>query len=155
AADAVDTVSSFLRSKGLAVTGVGPQNLYITATGSAATVQSAFKVELHNYEWNGQAFHANKTGLTLPDAIAPYVASVGGLTNLTAKPMLARRVMKSTAAHPADAEAQTHKPMLVVAHPNGLIFSPQCFYAPQTQSFSATGVTATYQGTRYGADINN
>jgi subtilase family serine protease len=155
AAHAVAAVSGFLRSKGLTVTGVGPQNLYVTATGSTAVIESAFKVQLHNYEWKGQAFHANRVSPSLPDAIAPFVASVGGLTNLKARPMLARRLMKPTLVHPADAEAQTHKPMLAGAHPNGLIFSPQCFYAPTSVSFSATGVTANYQGTRYGADINN
>ncbi len=155
APEAVAAVTGFLRSKGLAVTGVGPQNLYVTASGSAATVESAFQVELRNYEWKGQTFHANRVAPSLPESVAPYIASVGGLTTLKARPMIAHRAMKPTLVHPADAEAQTHKPLLTGAHPNGLFFSSQCFYAPTSRTFSSSGVTATYQGARYGADINN
>src|SRR6516162_6031759 len=43
----VAKVSAFLKAQGLAVTAVGQDNLYVKASGSAARVQSAFQVELH------------------------------------------------------------------------------------------------------------
>lgn len=139
-------MSAFLSSRGLTVTGVGAHNLYVKASGTAASVQYAFGVELRQYSLNGRTFHASTTGPSLPDAIAPLVASVGGLTNLGANPMLVR---------PVDPDGAAPKPVPLSARPNGLVFSAQCFTSPETHSFSSSGVSATYQGNRYGTDINN
>src|SRR5258708_24664175 len=38
---------------------------------------------------------------------------------------------------------------------NGGFFESQCFRAPETQTFTGGGNTATYTGNRYGADITN
>jgi subtilase family serine protease len=159
AAADVTTLSGFLKSRGLTVTDVGPDNLFVKATGTAATVESAFGVQLHNYNLRGTTFHASTTNPTLPDAIAPLVASVGGLSNFGAKPNVVRPAAHVTAkqnvVRAADAEGIRAKPIPLGASSNGLYFSAQCFYPPTTVTFSGNGATATYQGTRYGADINN
>jgi subtilase family serine protease len=155
----VAKVSSFLKAQGLAVTGVGQDNLYVKASGTAARVQRAFQVELHQYSFHDHNFRASNHPATLPADIAPLVTSVGGLSDLGAQPHLARALGKHVArfhiARQTDAEGLPPRPLKLSASPNGLFFSPQCFYAPTSVSFSGNGATANYQGNRYGADINN
>ena len=156
-------VTEFLRSKGLNITAVGPHNFYIRAAGSAAVVESAFKVELRRYASLGQVFRANTAGPTLPDAVAPLVASVGGLTDLGARNFVAHATRaQTTVARAANAEGLKAAPVLLSGQPDGLVFSAQCFYSPTTETFtggvrvnSNAPVTATYEGLRYGANINN
>jgi subtilase family serine protease len=149
-------VGDFLRSKGLTVTAVCPQNLYVRAAGSAAVVESAFKVDLHRYSAQGQIFHANTAGPSLPDAVAPFVASVGGLSNLGAHNMIAHATRpRPTLARAANAEGLNAAPRLLSGQPNGQVFSAQCFFSQTSETFTGSGVTATYQGLRYGANINN
>ncbi len=155
AAADVTAVSAFLRSRGLTVTGVGPQNLFVRATGTAARVQAAFKVELHQYSFRGTTFRASASSPTVPPEIAPLVASVGGLSDLAARPNVARPLTRPNVARQTDAEGLSPQPLPLGAKANGLIFSPQCFRAPTSVEFSGNGVTASYQGNRYGADINN
>lgn len=153
---AAAVVSDFLRSKGLTITAVGPNNLYVRASGSAAIVESAFKVELRRYAAQGQIFHANTAGPSLPDAVAPFVASVGGLSNLGARNFIAQATRpRPTLARAASAEGMRAKPVPLTAQPNGLVFSAQCFFSQTSETFTGSGVVATYQGLRYGADINN
>ena len=142
----VAAVSGFLKSRGLTVSAIGPHNFYVKAVGTAATVQAAFGVELHQYKLNDQTFHGSTAHPSLPSSIAPLVASVGGITNLTAKPMHVR---------PSDVEGGARKPIPLSAQSNGLIFSAQCFLAPQTEQFSSADANATYHGNRYGQDITN
>jgi subtilase family serine protease len=159
AASDVAAVSSFLKSQGLTVTEVGPHNLFVKAAGTATTVQSAFKVELHQYSLQGTTFRANTTSPTLPDRLAPLVASIGGLTDRGAKPNIVRPSAhvraNQNAMRPSDAEGMRPKPVRVDAKSNGLVFAAQCFYPPTSVSFTGNGATATYEGNRYGADINN
>jgi subtilase family serine protease len=155
----VARVSAFLKAQGLTVTGVGQDNLFVKASGTAARVQSAFQVELHQYSFQGRNFRASTRGATLPPDLAPLVTSVGGLSTLGAQPYIARRNGKLAArAHlirQNDAEGAPPRRISPKGSAHGLIFSPQCIYGADSESFSGNGVTATYQGTRYGADINN
>jgi subtilase family serine protease len=159
AAGDVAAVRSFLTSQGLTVTDVGPHNLFVKASGTATTVQSAFKVELHQYSLQGTTFRANTSSPTLPDRLAPLVASIGGLTDRGARPNVVRPSAhiktKRNVTSAADAEGIRPKKIRVDAHSDGFVFSAQCFYPPTTVSFSGDGATAAYEGNRYGADINN
>ena len=159
AAADVAAVRSFLKTRGLTVEAVGPHNLFVKAAGTAATVQSAFGVELHQYRFNGTTFHANTATPKLPQAIAPLVASVGGLMNLGAKPNVvqpgAQTATRSNAVRTSDAEGLRPTPISVAAKSNGLIFSAQCFFPSTTVSFSGNGASASYEGRVYGASISN
>jgi len=156
AADAA-AVGAFLKAEGLTVTGVGPENLFVKATGTAATVESAFRVALHQYSFRGRTFRASASSPTLPAAIAPLVTSVGGLSNRGMQPNIARAKLTAAPniARQTDAEGLSPRPLPLGPKSNGLIFSAQCFYPPTSVSFSGGGATASYQGNRYGADINN
>jgi subtilase family serine protease len=159
AAASVSAVSSFLKTQGLTITGVGPHNFYIKAAGSAATVESAFRVQLHQYSFNGRTFRASAVKPTLPSGIASLVSSVGGLNTLGPSPNIAQpRVANSNIVRPSDGEALPAQSVPLAsagANPNGLVFAAQCFYPPTTVSFSGGGVSATYSGAVYGASISN
>jgi subtilase family serine protease len=147
----VAKVAAFLKTQGFTVS-AGPDNLSIKASGTVARVQSAFQVELHQYDFYGRTFRASARSATLPPELVPLVAAVSGLSSLRAEPQIARVGRNaSTSVHTtADAEAMAPQPLMLGTQPAGLIFSAQCFFPPTTESFSGNGVSATYQGNRYG-----
>ena len=149
----VAKVMAFLKTKGFTVS-AGQDNLSVKASGTVARVQSAFQVELHQYDLFGRTFRASARNATLPPDLAPLVAAVGGLSSLRPEPQIAHVGRNaSTSVHTtAEAEDMDEQPLLVGSE-NGLVFSAQCFYPPTTQSFSGNGVTATYQGNRYGTPL--
>jgi subtilase family serine protease len=147
----VAKVEAFLKAQGFTVS-AGQDNLYVKASGTVARVQSAFKVELHQYDLAGRTFRASERSATLPTDLVPLVAAVGGLSSLAPEPQIAHvgRKAGSNVHTTADAEGVAPQPVPFDAQSNGLVFSAQCFYPPTTESFSGGGVSATYQGTRYG-----
>jgi subtilase family serine protease len=149
-------VAAYLESQGFEVS--APRDpLYVKATASAARVDSTFRVQLHQYDLNGRLFHASAGRATVPPELVPLVAAVGGLSSLGAEPQIALAGKKAvTNIHTsAEAEGIAAQPIPFNARSNGLVFSAQCFFGTTTQSFSGGGVSATYQGLRYGASIGN
>ena len=155
----VARVSAFLKAQGLTVTGVGQDNLFVKASGTAARVQSVFQIELHQYSFRGRNFRASNRSASLPPDLAPIVTSVGGLSTLGTQPYIARRNGKLAERFQLirqnDAEGAPPRRISPRGSPKGLVFSPQCIYGADSESFSGNGATASYHGTRYGADINN
>ena len=147
----VAKVVTFLKTQGFTVS-AGQDNLSVKASGTVARVQSAFQVELHQYDFYGRTFRASARNATLPPELVPLVAAVGGLSSLRAEPQIARvgRNASTTVHTTADAEDMAPQPLMLGSQPNGLVFSAQCFFPPTTESFSGNGVSATYQGNRYG-----
>ncbi len=153
AADA-EKVAAFMKAEGFTVS-VGQDNLYVRASADAARVQSAFKVQLHQYDLRGRTFRASSHGATMPAELVPLVAAVGGFSSLGAEPQIARVARKAvTGVHrTAEAEGLPSHPQPLSAGANGIYFSAQCFYPPTTLSFSGNGATASYTGNVYGAPI--
>jgi len=132
----------------------------VKATATVERVQSEFNVELHQYDLAGRTFRASKRRATLPSELVPLVSAVGGLSDMAPEPQVARRAGKQAFAsvkRQAEAEGIHSQPRPLNAGSNGLLFSAQCFYPPTQVNFAdpANGITATYQGNRYGADINS
>ena len=156
----VAKVADFLKTQGFTVTGFGQDNMFVKATATVARVQSEFNVELHQYNLNGRTFRASSRKANLPPALAALVSAVGGLSDLAPEPQIARRVAKKAFGainRQTDAEGMRAQPTPLNAQSNGLFFSAQCFYPPTSMDFSdpTNGITATYQGNRYGAPITN
>lgn len=149
-------VAAFLKAQGFTAS-VSKDNLYVKASGTVARVQSAFQVELHQYNLFGRNFRASEKSATLPTDLVPIVAAVSGLSSLGADPQIARvgRTASGMVHTTAGAEGFVSQPLPLPqgATSNGIAFSAQCFFPPTTQSFSGGGVSATYQGTRYGTPI--
>ena len=154
----VAAVTAFLEAQGFTVKAVGEGNLYVSASGTAARVESAFQVQLHQYALHGNTFNASLRGATIPAALMPVVSAVSGLSGLVAEPQIATIGHKNAAGNvhrTSDAEGLPAAPVPLKAGANGLVFSAQCFYNPTSESFSSSDATATYQGNRYGAPITN
>jgi len=143
---AVATVSRFLQASGLAVTSVGPHNLFVTARGTVAAAQAAFGVGIHDFLVNGRVLRSNTSDPSLPQAVAAVVAAVGGLSEKGMRPHHLR---------PFDPDGAGFAPAPLAKTPHGAFFSPQCFRAPETERFSSATATAAYTGNRYGQDIAN
>jgi len=143
----VASVSAFLTANGLKVTGVGAHNLFVTASGSAAQVQAAFKTQLRDYAVGNRRYFANTAAPALPSQVQGLVAHVG-LDNLDAKPLNVRPGLPKSDFAPTAAAP-------LAANPGGLLYSAGCFRAPQTVHFSSTDAVAVYSGNRYGQDNTN
>src|SRR5260370_14116172 len=90
-----------------------------------------------------------KTGNpSLNDGSGAHVAGITGMDDYGFQPNVVL---------PTDAEGQTFPMRTVGSSPSGFFFEGQCFRGVQTKTFtnSGAGVTATYTGNRYGADITN
>ena len=65
---------------------------FITFTGSAAQVESAFGTEIHHYNVKGELHYADATAPQIPAAFAGVVVGVHGLDDFHLKAMSAKRV---------------------------------------------------------------
>jgi subtilase family serine protease len=82
----LDKVKSWLSSQGFTVTGVANGGQFISFTGTAAQVQTAFGTSIHQLTYDGQTRIANVTNAQIPSAIAAVVKGVTGLNNFRMKP---------------------------------------------------------------------
>jgi uncharacterized protein (TIGR03437 family) len=82
----VASVTDWLRSQGLAVHDVGRGRGFVTFSGTAARVATAFRTEIHRYRVNGETHFANATEPSLPAALAPLVRSIQGLNDFRLEP---------------------------------------------------------------------
>lgn len=72
-------VAGYLTNHGLQVTSVGPDNLFVRARASVATVEKAFRVALNRYQIKGDLYRMNAGDPFVEDATAALVASVAGM----------------------------------------------------------------------------
>ncbi len=75
----VSSVSAWLRSSGLRVTGVEASHRYISASGTARATEQAFGTTLGTFQHNGQLVTAPSVAATIPSSISNAVLSVTGL----------------------------------------------------------------------------
>lgn len=75
----VRTVSHYVRSAGLHVTGVGASNRYVAVRGTVAAAEKAFGTSIARYSHNGHTVQAPARTLTVPADIRSAVLTVSGL----------------------------------------------------------------------------
>jgi subtilase family serine protease len=80
----VSAVEAYLRSKGFSNIVAEPNNLLISATGTAAQTQSAFDTTLHSFSQNGKNVYANVAPAFVPKELAGVVIAVLGLNDIAA-----------------------------------------------------------------------
>jgi pseudomonalisin len=73
-------VAAYLTGAGFTNVSVEPNNLFVTADGTAAQAESAFNTQLVNYSVNGETLFANTTAAQVPATLSS-VASVLGLND--------------------------------------------------------------------------
>jgi pseudomonalisin len=84
AATQLSAVKTYLASKGFTNITAEPNNLIVSATGTAAQAQSAFDTTLHRFSFNGQTFYSNTTPAYVPSSLNGVVVAVLGLNNYQA-----------------------------------------------------------------------
>jgi subtilase family serine protease len=146
-AQEVKAVQNFLSAHGLTVLTVAENNFYVKVQGTVGAIEKAFNVQIDTYKLNGETYRSNKANPSVNSAAGGLIAAVTGLDDYGFRPMIAR------ASGP---DGTPFKPVpLNSISPDGAFFESQCFRAPESDTFTGGGNTATYTGNRYGADITN
>ena len=143
----VAAVSKFLTAHNLSISAVEKNNHYVQVHGRIADMQSAFKVQINRFEINGAVHRAPLTEPSIAGPVAGLVASVQGLNDLG---------YSANVHHPIAPDGQSFRALPVQsASTYGLVFTANCFRAPETVTFTTPGggPSAIYSGNRYGSDL--
>jgi subtilase family serine protease len=144
-AQEVNSVENFLTAHKLSVVTVAENNFYVKVQGAVGDIEKAFHVQIDNFNYQGFTYQSNTADPNINDPSGAHVAAISGMDDFGFQPTL---------VHPV-AAGETYTPIKVGSGSNGLFFEGQCFRGVESHSFSAKGVSATYSGNRYGADISN
>ncbi len=141
------TVQQFLAARNLKVVKTGPNNFYVRAQGTVSEVQSAFRIQLNNYEINGKTIRSNSNDPYIDAPAADLVRAVSGLDNAEFEhPAMARPTLTSS------------KPGVAAVKPNATsaadLFSSQCFTGTEKETFSTNADGELPIGTYSGNKMN-
>jgi subtilase family serine protease len=145
----VDTLREFLAAHNLTVTSVGPNNHFVVARGTVGNAQAAFNTQINRMMVSGTMHRMNATAPRVEGPAASIVSAVQGLSDL------AYRTNAHRARNPITHAVYDAIP--VTGTNNGIFFSGQCLYPPQTLTLKTPGgfPDAIYAGNRYGASNSN
>ena len=104
-------VVAYLRAQGFSNIEVAPNNLLVSATGTAGAIRTAFKADLHEYNVDGRRAYANVTDAMIPEHLSSMVNAVVGLQTVHVMHTHAQRA----GVHPA---AVTPQAVGAVSIPN-------------------------------------
>ena len=142
----VNSVTNFLQAHKLTVDNVAENNFYVEVSGTVDAIQKAFHVQIDNYSVDGGVVRANRADPSVNGSAGAHIAGITGMDDLGYHPNV---------VFPAALEglAQTFHPLS--SSPKGAFFAAQCFTGTESHTFTGTGVTATYNGNRFGTDISS
>jgi len=99
-ADQQQQVIAYLRGRGIAVSHVASNGLFLDAQASVATVQSAFGVKINNYKIGPRQFYANANAPSVPSQLSSLILSIGGMDNsVKLRPLSAHATTKNVNKH--------------------------------------------------------
>ncbi|HEY0383507.1 MAG TPA: S53 family peptidase [Candidatus Elarobacter sp.] len=132
--DQVAAAAAYLRNQGFTNVTAAPNNMLVSATASAATVEKAFNTTLHGFSVNGATYFANTQPAFVPSALGGNVVAVLGLTNVPG--FKASPVKRPAAgAQPGVFDANgSPNPTKCLQNVNGTTGAPVCprWYDPAT-----------------------
>jgi subtilase family serine protease len=85
-------ITGWLTAQGFSMVQAAHGRNWVSFTGTAAQVESAFGTEIHQYKVNGELHYANATAPMIPAALSGIVAGVRGLDDFHPKPLGVRRM---------------------------------------------------------------
>jgi subtilase family serine protease len=143
-------VRDFLASHNMKVSMIDQNNHFVLAQTRVGDAQKAFNVQINRVMFNGVVHHVSSSEAKLAGPAASLVAAVQGLSDLEYSTNV------SLAANPATRQAYPGV-STSSAGADGLFFSGQCLFPPQSVNFNTAGTfpSASYFGNRYGAPITN
>lgn len=95
--DDISKITQWLEQRGFHVTAVARARNWISFSGTAGQVASAFGAEIHRYQINSQTHFANATEPSIPEAFSVIVQGIRGLSDFRMKPLLKTRTSPSIA----------------------------------------------------------
>src|SRR5271163_289702 len=138
------TVQKFLESQNLKVVRVGPDNFFVRAQGAVRDVETAFHVQLNNYQVRDKVVRANASDPYVEGDAAELVFSVSGLdSGKYEHPLMTRPSAPKTTGTRASVTASS-----------GNIFSSVCFNGPVTDVLSNNNDGSYPIGTYTGKHLN-
>jgi subtilase family serine protease len=87
----IGQITSWLQAQGFTMIQTAHGRNWVSFTGTAAQVESAFGAEIHQYNVKGELHYANATAPMIPAALSGIVAGVRGLDDFRAKPLGVQR----------------------------------------------------------------
>jgi len=98
--DDLDQMAAWLRQQNLTVTGVARGRNWIAFRGTAAQVESAFSIELHRYQAEGETHYANASEPSIPAAFQDLVGEIHGLSDFRLR--APRKIVRTLQLQPND-----------------------------------------------------
>ncbi len=87
----IQQIVAWLKSQGFTMVNPARGRNWVSFTGTAAQVQSAFGTEVHRFNVNGEMHYANATAPKIPGALAGVATGFRGLDDFRPKPRAIRR----------------------------------------------------------------
>ena len=147
-AAAAQVVKEFLESHQLTVSGIGPNNFYVRASGTVAQVEQAFAVQINNYTIAGRTMRANAADPYVEGPAAALIQGVSGLDDVAFQNpgVFPSRVVSSLGRGSVNRQLAPATAGSTVAG-----FQSQCFPGVVTQHAATFGgyPKATYTGNEY------
>ena len=94
----VQKLTDWLKSQGFTVGNVAHGRNWITFSGTAAQVQTAFGTEIHRYNVNGEMHVANATAPRIPASLSGIVSGLRGLHDFHLKPSVVKNTRAALSA---------------------------------------------------------
>jgi len=143
------TVQKFFEAHNLKVVKVGSHNFFVRARGTVGDVESAFHVQLNNYQVKDKVVRANDRDPFIDGAAAPLVRSVAGLdTGVFEHPAMARPTPPSVSNSKAAVVSAS------VAPSDSGFYTNNCFNGLETETFSTNNDGEYPIGTYSGNHLN-
>ncbi len=92
-------VNTWLKSQGFTITNTARGRNWMSFSGTAQQVKSAFHTEIHRYSVNGETHYANASDPSIPSALADVVSSIRGLNDFRMHPRLRTPVSQTTSGN--------------------------------------------------------
>jgi len=141
-------VKAFLQSRQLTVSGIGPDNFYVRATGTIDQVEQAFRVKINDYTVDGRTVRANSGDPYIEGETAELIQAVSGLDGVAFQsPGMVR-----PSAVSLQAQAGTNRKLAPSAEAPAVSgFQSRCFPGVVTEHRTTFGgyPKATYTGNQY------
>lgn len=106
----VQTVVAHLQASGFRNIKVAPNNLLVSADGTAANANAAFNANMKTFNFKGKAHYANATDVTVPQSLGGVVDGVLGLQDYAKPHVMSHRVNTNAIKTQASASAVGHNP---------------------------------------------
>ncbi|MGB8540356.1 MAG: S53 family peptidase [Candidatus Acidiferrales bacterium] len=151
----VATTKQFLIDNNLKIVRVGPANFSVTATGTVAEVQKAFRVQINRYQVGSETHRSNASDPYIEGPASALVSAISGMDDMRVNHP-AQKVQDAFSTKASGKTSPVSK-LQSAGHPvsDGIIYSGQCFTGVETQVFTTGGALpfGTYTGNGYGQPI--